>query len=145
MKSGEFGDLNGRKGSKKELLTRPLRKALAHDQGGVGGRESNCGGRVMPAHDPILTGRFIALQLANLGREWTANAAKKMPVATGDIREIIDQPVFIPLEQLFRVYGKIFRLSFGPKNFVIISDPGYAKQASCSQPCHVPVDVLHLL
>jgi hypothetical protein len=25
-------------------------------------------------------------------------------------------------------YGKIFRLSFGPKTFVIISDPKYAKQ-----------------
>jgi beta-ring hydroxylase len=68
------------------------------------------------------------LQLAIIGRQWTANAAKKMPVATGDIREIIGQPVFIPLEQLYRVYGKIFRLSFGPKNFIIISDPAYAKQ-----------------
>ena len=77
---------------------------------------------------PVATGRFFALQLAKLGREWTANAAKKMPVASGDIREIIGQPVFIPLEQLFRVYGKIFKLSFGPKNFVVISDPGYAKQ-----------------
>ena len=27
-----------------------------------------------------------------------------------------------------RVYGSIFRLSFGPKSFVIISDPGYARQ-----------------
>lgn len=27
-----------------------------------------------------------------------------------------------------QVYGKIFKLSFGPKNFVIISDNKYAKQ-----------------
>jgi hypothetical protein len=80
----------------------------------------------------------LALKLANLGREWKANAAKRMPVASGDIREIIGQPVFIPLEQLFRVYGKIFRLSFGPKNFVIISDPAYAKQVCvivCAMVC----------
>ncbi|KAG2422214.1 hypothetical protein HXX76_016214 [Chlamydomonas incerta] len=51
-----------------------------------------------------------------------------MPEARGDIREIVGQPVFVPLYKLFLVYGKIFRLSFGPKSFVIISDPAYAKQ-----------------
>lgn len=48
-----------------------------------------------------------------------AESAKTMAIATGDIREIIDQPVFIPLYQLFLVYGRIFRLSFGPKSFVM--------------------------
>ncbi|KAF5829169.1 cytochrome P450 [Dunaliella salina] len=51
-----------------------------------------------------------------------------MPVARGDIREIVDSPVFVPLYNLYLVYGKIFKLSFGPKNFVIISDPDYARQ-----------------
>ncbi len=51
-----------------------------------------------------------------------------MPEARGDIREIIGQPVFVPLYYLYLRYGKIFRLSFGPKTFVVISDPGYAKQ-----------------
>ena len=91
------------------------------------------------------TGRFFALQLAKLGREWTANAARRMPVATGDIREIIGKPVFIPLEQLFRVYGKIFKLSFGPKNFVVISDPGYAKQVRHADvvPSPMPCPCMH--
>ena len=40
----------------------------------------------------------------------------------------MNKPVFVPLYTLFRVYGKIFRLSFGPKNFVVISDNAYAKQ-----------------
>lgn len=66
--------------------------------------------------------------LAQLGRQWRMEAAKRMPEARGDIREIIGQPVFVPLYQLFRAYGKIFRLSFGPKSFVVISDPAYAKQ-----------------
>ena len=30
--------------------------------------------------------------------------------------------------KLFLAYGKIFRLSFGPKSFVVISDAGLAKQ-----------------
>jgi beta-ring hydroxylase len=72
-----------------------------------------------------------------------------MPEATGDIREIIGQargqplrphtrpagadalcprqPVFLPLYNLFLVYGSVFRLSFGPKSFVVVSDPAVAK------------------
>ncbi len=34
----------------------------------------------------------------------------------------------MPLYKLFLTYGKIFRLSFGPKSFVVISDPAYARQ-----------------
>lgn len=51
-----------------------------------------------------------------------------MPTATGDIREIVGQPVFVPLYKLFMAYGPIFRLSIGPKSFVVISDPALAKQ-----------------
>lgn len=51
-----------------------------------------------------------------------------MPEARGDIREIVGQPVFVPLYKLFLLYGKIFRLSFGPKTFVIISDANLARQ-----------------
>ncbi len=36
--------------------------------------------------------------------------------------------MFVPLYKLFLVYGKIFRLSFGPKTFVVISDPAYTRQ-----------------
>ncbi|KXZ44112.1 hypothetical protein GPECTOR_73g633 [Gonium pectorale] len=103
IESGEFTDA----GSTKEKITRPLRQALAKE--------------------PIV-GRSIARTLADLGRQWRAEAAKRMPEARGDIREIVGQPVFVPLYKLFLVYGKIFRLSFGPKSFVIISDPAYARQ-----------------
>lgn len=51
-----------------------------------------------------------------------------MPVARGDIREIVGQPVFVPLFKLFQIYGKVFRLSFGPKNFVVVSDAEITKQ-----------------
>ncbi len=53
-----------------------------------------------------------------------------MPEATGDVREIVGQPVFVPLYKLYLTYGKIFRLSFGPKSFVVVSDAAMAKQAS---------------
>ena len=58
-------------------------------------------------------GRFLALLLARLGREWRAAAAARMPEARGDIREIVGQPVFVPLYNLYLRYGKLFRLRWG--------------------------------
>lgn len=70
----------------------------------------------------------MALWLAKVGQQWRADAARRMPVATGDIREIVGQPVFLPLFKLHLVYGGIFKLSFGPKNFVVVSDPQIVKK-----------------
>ncbi|KAI3429441.1 hypothetical protein D9Q98_005535 [Chlorella vulgaris] len=102
--SGEFTDA----GSTKERLTRPLRRVLARD--------------------PVGPGRALAWRLAKIGQRWQRNAASRMPTATGDIREIVGQPVFVPLFKLYQIYGPIFKLSFGPKQFVIISDPQMAKR-----------------
>lgn len=63
----------------------------------------------MPAAASIsvrLPGRNIALKLAKAGKEWKAAAAVRMPEARGDIREIIGQPVFVPLQKLAIIYGK---------------------------------------
>ncbi len=78
----------------------------------------------------ICAGRGVAFALAKAGRKQRAADRKVMPEATGDIREIVGQPVFLPLFKLFTIYGKIFRLSFGPKSFVIISDAQLAKKVS---------------
>ena len=101
--SGEFDD----SGSTKEKMTRPIRKALAKE--------------------PLGLGRAVSLWLAKLGQQWRRVASERMPTATGDIREIVGQPVFVPLYTLFKIYGKVFRLSFGPKQFVIVSDSEVAK------------------
>ena len=53
-----------------------------------------------------VVGRNIALKLAKAGKEWKAAAAVRMPEARGDIREIIGQPVFVPLQKLATIYGK---------------------------------------
>ncbi|KAK4366443.1 hypothetical protein RND71_014323 [Anisodus tanguticus] len=47
--------------------------------------------------------------------------------AKGSISAIRDEPFFIPLYELFLTYGGIFRLTFGPKSFLIVSDPSIAK------------------
>ena len=46
------------------------------------------------------------MKLAKAGKEWKAAAAVRMPEARGDIREIIGQPVFVPLQKLATIYGK---------------------------------------
>ncbi|GER28828.1 cytochrome P450 [Striga asiatica] len=51
----------------------------------------------------------------------------KIPEARGDIRAIRSEPFFIPLFELYLTYGGIFRLTFGPKSFLIVSDPSIAK------------------
>nr|UEN74740.1 protein lutein defecient 5 [Silybum marianum] len=52
----------------------------------------------------------------------------KIPEAKGAISAIRSEAFFIPLYELFLTYGGIFRLTFGPKSFLIVSDPIIAKR-----------------
>jgi hypothetical protein len=52
-------------------------------------------------------GRGLAYQLARIGKEWRAAAAVRMPEARGDIREIVGEPVFVPLQKLAAIYGGV--------------------------------------
>ena len=78
-------------------------------------------------------GRGVSLALARLSRRWRAEAMSKMPVASGDIREIAGQPVFVPLYKLFLAYGEMFVLAIGPKKFVVVSDNAVAKEMLLTQ------------
>ncbi|KAM3289997.1 protein LUTEIN DEFICIENT 5, chloroplastic isoform X1 [Capsicum chacoense] len=51
----------------------------------------------------------------------------RIPEAKGSINAIREEPFFIPLYELYITYGGIFRLIFGPKSFLIVSDPSIAK------------------
>ncbi|GAB2218540.1 hypothetical protein Droror1_Dr00001767 [Drosera rotundifolia] len=51
----------------------------------------------------------------------------KIPEAKGEIKAIRSEAFFIPLYELYLTYGGIFRLTFGPKSFLIVSDPAIAK------------------
>ncbi|KAF8402049.1 hypothetical protein HHK36_013001 [Tetracentron sinense] len=59
----------------------------------------------------------------NAGEEQLA-----IPLAKGAISAIRSQAFFIPLYELYLTYGGIFRLTFGPKSFLIVSDPSIAKR-----------------
>ncbi|KAK7394690.1 hypothetical protein VNO78_15225 [Psophocarpus tetragonolobus] len=51
----------------------------------------------------------------------------KIPEAKGSVKAVRSVAFFIPLYELYLTYGGIFRLSFGPKSFLIVSDPSIAK------------------
>ncbi|KAI8008186.1 Sterol 3-beta-glucosyltransferase UGT80A2 [Camellia lanceoleosa] len=51
----------------------------------------------------------------------------KIPEAKGAISAIRSEAFFVALYELFLTYGGIFRLTFGPKSFLIVSDPSIAK------------------
>lgn len=51
----------------------------------------------------------------------------KVPEAKGSINAVRNEAFFIPLYELYLTYGGIFRLTFGPKSFLIVSDPSIAK------------------
>lgn len=61
--------------------------------------------------------------------DWTGATEDypKVPEAKGSIQAVRNEAFFIPLYELFLTYGGIFRLTFGPKSFLIVSDPSIAK------------------
>lgn len=60
-------------------------------------------------------------------------------VLGGDLQTLAGGPLFLLLAKYFRDYGPIFNLSFGPKSFLVISDPVMArhvlKESSPDQYC----------
>lgn len=49
------------------------------------------------------------------------------PLAEGDIADIADGTQFIGLQKYFNDYGSPYKLCFGPKSFLVISDPVQAR------------------
>lgn len=67
-------------------------------------------------------GRALAMQLANYEAQQRANQAERMPESRGNVGAIVGEPFFVPLEKLFKTYGGVFRLTFGPKVTISCSD-----------------------
>ncbi|XP_003624118.3 protein LUTEIN DEFICIENT 5, chloroplastic [Medicago truncatula] len=75
---------------------------------------------------------ILKKSLSNLGvsneiLEFLFGLYPKIPEAKGSISAIRSEAFFIPLYELYITYGGIFRLNFGPKSFLIVSDPAIAK------------------
>ena len=49
------------------------------------------------------------------------------PLAEGDLSDIADGTMFIGLQRYYNNYGSPYKLCFGPKSFLVISDPVQAR------------------
>jgi hypothetical protein len=49
------------------------------------------------------------------------------PLAEGEVSSMTDGTAFLGLFQYYQKYGPVYKLCFGPKSFVVISDPTIAK------------------
>lgn len=41
----------------------------------------------------------------------------------GDLAELAGEPLFLLLDQFYRRFGPVYRIVFGPKSFLVITDP----------------------
>ncbi|PKA59200.1 Protein lutein deficient 5, chloroplastic [Apostasia shenzhenica] len=72
-------------------------------------------------------GKFLEEILSQLEGGIRDGERREIPQAKGTFRAVGRQAFFIPLYELYLTYGGIFRLTFGPKSFLIVSDPEIAK------------------
>ena len=49
------------------------------------------------------------------------------PVAEGEVSGILDGALFLGLQDYYKKYGGSYKLLFGPKSFIVISDPTILK------------------
>ncbi|KAF5725555.1 cytochrome P450 97B2 chloroplastic [Tripterygium wilfordii] len=50
-----------------------------------------------------------------------------MPIAEGAVTDLIGRPLFFSLYDWFLEHGSVYKLAFGPKSFVVVSDPIVAR------------------
>ncbi|XP_031500307.1 cytochrome P450 97B2, chloroplastic [Nymphaea colorata] len=50
-----------------------------------------------------------------------------MPIAEGAVSDLFGRPLFFALFDWFIQYGPVYKLAFGPKSFVVVSDPIVAR------------------
>ncbi|KAI3851683.1 hypothetical protein MKX03_022328 [Papaver bracteatum] len=50
-----------------------------------------------------------------------------MPIAEGAVTDLFDRPFFFSLYDWFLQHGSVYKLAFGPKAFVVVSDPIVAR------------------
>ncbi|KAE9454830.1 hypothetical protein C3L33_13274, partial [Rhododendron williamsianum] len=50
-----------------------------------------------------------------------------MPVAEGAVSDLFGRPLFLALYDWFLEHGSVYKLAFGPKAFVVVSDPVVAR------------------
>lgn len=48
-------------------------------------------------------------------------------VLDGNLQELAGGPLFLLLHDYYKLYGPVYKLAFGPKSFIVVSDPVMVK------------------
>lgn len=57
----------------------------------------------------------------------SGNRLESMPTAEGAVSDLFGRPLFFSLYDWFIEHGSVYKLAFGPKSFVVVSDPIVAR------------------
>ena len=63
-----------------------------------------------------------------------AESKDNAPVCEGVIDDLVGGPIFLALYPYFRRYGGVFKLAFGPKVFMVLSDPVVVREVLKEKP-----------
>lgn len=56
------------------------------------------------------------------------------PVCEGSVDDLVGRPIFLALYPYFLKYGGVFKLAFGPKVFMVLSDPVVVREVLKEKP-----------
>jgi hypothetical protein len=63
-------------------------------------------------------------------------------IADGNLAEIAGGPLFLLLQDYYKQYGPIYKLAFGPKSFIVVSDPVMVKHILKDNPFNYDKGIL---
>ena len=74
---------------------------------------------------------------------YKGNFAKLLAgVAKGNLQELAGGPLFLLLWKYYKKYGPVYKLAFGPKSFIVISDPTMVKHVLKDNPTNYDKGIL---
>ncbi|KAH0889834.1 hypothetical protein HID58_052263, partial [Brassica napus] len=85
--------------------------------------DSPYGGNVFTVWDPY---KRLGISPYASEEEIWASCLGSMPTAEGAVSDLFGKPFFLFLYDWFMEHGGVYKLAFGPKAFVVISDPTVA-------------------
>jgi hypothetical protein len=77
---------------------------------------------------------WITQILQTYGDEESKDGA---PVCEGSVDDLVGGPIFLALYPYFLKYGGVFKLAFGPKVFMVLSDPVIVREVLKEKPVRV--------
>lgn len=101
----------------------------AHAQADVSKQEESTEVEVPEQEGKVTFRDVLSLLLTNMFQAVTAtDKAGGIPLARGTLEDLGEGPLFLSLFSFYRQHGPVYKLVFGPKSFVVVSDPTCAKE-----------------